>query len=112
MKAAKNIRLGEVAGGYGGGSAMVRTQIYLSREEHQFLQSEAARQRVTMAGIIRALVDEKMSVPAPIWANNPLLEETPTVEGFGHADGARNHDHYIYGSPKLEPKKPGKQRRS
>jgi hypothetical protein len=112
MKAAKNSQLKEVAGAYGVSSAMVRTQIYLSRNEHQFLQSEASRQGVTMAGIIRALVDEKMSVPAPIWANNPLLEETPTVESFGHPDGARNHDHYIYGSPKLDPKKPGKTLRS
>lgn len=112
MKAAKNIQLKEATGDYGVSSAMVRTQIYLSREEHQFLQSEASRQGATMAGIIRALVDEKMSVPAPVWANNPLLEETPTVAGFGHADGARNHDHYIYGSPKLEPGKPSKRRRS
>jgi hypothetical protein len=111
VKTAKTIQLAETAGDYGLGSAMVRTQIYLSRQEHQFLQCEASRQGITMAAIIRGLVDEKMSVPDPIWANNPLLEEAPSVEGFGHPDGAQNHDHYIYGSPKVEPPKPGKRRR-
>jgi hypothetical protein len=111
VKTAKDIQLAETAGDYGLNSAMIRTQIYLSREEHQFLQSEASRRGITMAGIIRGLVDEKMSVPAPIWENNPLLEETPSVEGFGHQDGAQNHDHYIYGSPKVEPPKAGKRRR-
>jgi len=80
---------------------MVRTQIYLTRAEHGYLQREADRQGKPMAAVIRSLIDARMTVPADAWANNPMLEATPVdPEWTGHADGAINHDHYIYGSPK------------
>jgi len=112
MKAEKPMMLREVMDEYGAGAeAMVRTQVYLSRAEHDFLLSESGRRGITMAGLIRSIVDEKMAVPDRIWENNPLLEDAPVVEGFGHEDGSRNHDHYIYGSPKIEDSKPLKRRR-
>ena len=42
---------------------MLRTQIYLSKPEHEFVQTEAARQGQPMAAVIRALIDEKMDIP-------------------------------------------------
>jgi hypothetical protein len=83
------------------GEPMVRTQIYLSRSEHEFLQSEAARRNTAMAAVIREFIDEKMAVPEDIWAKNPLLNPPLDDPGFeGHEDGALNHDHYISGGPK------------
>ncbi len=88
---------------------MVRTQIYLSRGEYDFLQAEAALRGEPMAALIRSFVDEKMSIPEEVWENNPLL--APPVrdpDWEGHEDGAINHDHYIYGCPKKWVKKNGK----
>jgi hypothetical protein len=88
---------------------MVRTQIYLSRPEHDFIQNEAARQGQPMAAVIRAFIDEKMEVPDEVWSNNPLLSPpVPDPTWTGHDDGAINHDHYIYGSPKKMMRRKGR----
>ena len=86
---------------------MHRTQIYLSRPEHEFVQNEAARQGQPMAAVIRALIDEKMEVPESAWTNNPLLSPPADPNFVGPEDGAINHDHYIYGGPKKWMKRKG-----
>jgi len=80
---------------------MVRTQIYLSRAEHDFLQAEAGQRGEPMAAIIRSYIDEKMRLPEDAWVKNPMLEPTPEDPGFKlPEDAAINHDHYLYGTPK------------
>jgi len=89
--------------------AMVRTQIYLSRTEHEFVQREAARRNEPMAAVIRRFIDERMETPDNAWTNNPML--APSAEDAsweGHEDAAINHDHYIYGAPKRFVKSKGK----
>lgn len=82
-------------------AAMVRTQIYLTQAEHDFLQAEAARRHEPMAAVIRAILDEKMEMPDDVWTNNPMLRPTPEDPGFKMPpDAALNHDHYLYGTPK------------
>ncbi|MBM3882705.1 MAG: hypothetical protein FJ387_23785 [Verrucomicrobia bacterium] len=73
-----------------GSEPMVRTQIYLSRAEHRFLQAEAARRGEPMAAVIRGLVDEKMAVPEEAWTNNSLLEPPADPSFLGPEDGAIN----------------------
>jgi len=88
---------------------MLRTQIYLSRIEHEFVQREAGRRNLPMAAVIRQFIDEKMEAPDNAWTSNPMLSpsaEDPAWEG--HEDGAINHDHYIYGTPKKYVKSRGK----
>ena len=106
-KAVKKTGIGEAAelhdtmAPYVAPAAMLRTQIYLTRAEHQFVQGEANRTGQPMASVIRSFIDEKMTVPEDAWANNPMLQ--PPVEDRswkGHEDGAINHDHYVYGCPK------------
>lgn len=88
---------------------MVRTQIYLSRREHEFIQSEAARRGEPMASVIRSFIDEKMEVPEDAWSDNPMLRPPMPDDSFeGREDGAINHDHYVYGSPKKWMKRDGK----
>jgi len=97
---------------YGGSapeSSMIRTQIYLTRAEYDFLQKEALHSDEPMAAIIRSYIDERMNVPEDAWTNNPMLEPTTPDPNFkGHEDGAINHDHYIYGCPKKWIKRKGK----
>lgn len=89
-------------------AAMVRTQIYLSRSEHEFVQTEAARQGMPMAAYIRSLIDARMALPDEAWANNPLLNPPADPAFVGPEDGVINHDHYIYGTPKRWIKQRGK----
>src|SRR5688572_26512822 len=111
-KSSKRPELREMAAAYAAplpSLAMVRTQIYLTRPEHQFLQSEAARRNEPMSATIRRIIDEKMTLPDEAWTNNPLLEPTPyDPEYEGHEDSSLNHDHYAYGAPKKYGKKGGK----
>lgn len=88
---------------------MVRTQIYLTRAEHDFLQSEAGRRNEPMSAVLRGIIDEKMTLPADAWTNNPLLEPTVDDPDFeGHEDGSVNHDYYAYGGEKKYHKFNGK----
>lgn len=103
------LELKEVQVGYKAKSGpMIRTQIYLSQEEHNFVQLEAKRTNQTLAAVIRSFIDEKMKLPNDTWINNPMLEPTPVFSDWeGREDGAINHDHYVYGSPKKWEKKKG-----
>jgi hypothetical protein len=88
---------------------MVRTQIYLSRAEHEFLQREAQKHGKPMAALIRSYIDEKINMPAAAWESNPLLEPTPEDPLFqGRPDSSLNHDHYAYGAPKAYAKRGSK----
>lgn len=90
-------------------AAMIRTQIYLSRREYDFVQREAERRAAPMAAVIREFIDEKMEIPADAWTNNPMLEPTPDDPAFvGREDSGLNHDYYLYGTPKRWMKRKGK----
>lgn len=81
--------------------AMVRTQIYLSREEHDYVAAEARRRDEPMAAVIRSYIDERMEVPDDAWTNNPMLQPTSAEPTWkGHEDSGINHQHYLYGTPK------------
>lgn len=87
---------------------LVRTQIYLTRAEHQFLLHEAARRGVPMAAVIRGFIDDKMKLPESAWSDNPMLSPTPgDTELQLPEDAAINHDHYLYGTPKKYVKRRG-----
>ena len=97
-------------GGFGevADKGMLRTQVYLTHAEHQFLQREAVRRGEPMSAFLRRIIDEKMAIPADAWTNNPMLEPTPDDEFEGPEDGSLNHDHYAYGAPKKYKKVRGK----
>ena len=107
----ESLRVKEITdvGYHAGGSAepaqpMVRTQIYLSGRQQEFLQRQARREGETMAGMIRRFIDEKMQVPADAWSVNTLLDlppEDPAAADLPE-DGSTNLDYYVYGSPKRQ----------
>lgn len=87
---------------------MVRTQVYLTPAEHEFLSREAELRGTGMSAVLRSIIDDKMRIPDDAWANNPMLEPTPDIPGYtGPEDGAINHDHYVYGSSKKYQKRHG-----
>lgn len=80
---------------------MIRTQIYLNKNEYDFVQREASRRDEPMAAVIRGFIDEKMEIPEDAWTNNPIFQPWPhDPNSEGHEDSGINHDHYIYGCPK------------
>src|SRR5213593_662271 len=84
-----------------GSEPMVRTQIYLSRAEYEFVQAEATRRNQPMASVIRRFIDEQMGMSDAAWSSNPLLQPPVNDPDYVHRpDGVVNHDHYIYGGPK------------
>jgi hypothetical protein len=54
------------------------------------------------------LIEERMHVPDEVWDNNPLLAPPADPNFLGPEDGAINHDHYIYGTPKRWVKRNGR----
>ena len=71
---------------------MVRTQIYLSRSEYDFVQAESTQRGEPMAAVIRSFIDEKMQLPEDAWTNNPMLQPTPVDPDFKTpCDAAINH---------------------
>lgn len=88
---------------------MIRTQIYLSRHEYDFVQREASRRDEPMAAVIRNFIDEKMELPDEAWTNNPMFKPWPAdPDDDSPEDAAINHDHYLYGGPKKWIKVKGK----
>jgi hypothetical protein len=88
---------------------MIRTQIYLSKPEYEFLQAEGKRRDEPMAAVLRAFIDEKMRVPETVWENSPLLDPPVNDPDYKpRGDGVVNHDHYIYGGEKKYKKVKGK----
>lgn len=116
MKGAKNkasapIKLKEDQSAYDAGAsteAMIRTQIYLTRAEHSFLQSEVEKRGKPMASIIRGYIDEKMPEAELDWSKHPFLQPPADPDFNGPGDLSINHDHYAYGTPKRYVKKGGK----
>jgi hypothetical protein len=88
---------------------MIRTQIYLNKEEYDFVRREASRRDEPMAAVIRGFIDAKMEIPEDAWTNNPILKPWPSDPDWeSPEDGAINHDHYLSGCPKKWIKVKGK----
>lgn len=90
----------------------IRTQIYLDAQQVQWLKLEATHRRTTMSGLVRDAIGhiaerERRRVD---WANDPITKLLREIESgkwagsgkTGPHDGAVEHDHYIYGVPKLK----------
>ena len=78
---------------------MVRTQIYLTPQQRDFLRSEGRRRGVSMAAAIRAMVEEKMKPAGDAWQGNSLLESAAEDASFqSDGSGSAASDETIYGS--------------
>ncbi len=75
---------------------MRRTQISLENEQYLLLGAEARRKGISVAALIRQLVDEHFR-----GANELAADPLESVKGIGAGTGepvGREHNRYLYGS--------------
>ena len=87
---------------------MIRTQIYLPQQQHDRLKDLALKQRTSMSGVIRQIVDEKIDKSSQaasmkskrLNAGEWLLIQVNLAQKLdfrGPSDLASNVDEYLYG---------------
>lgn len=83
---------------------MVRTQIYLPKQQLQFAKNEALKRNITMAQFIRDILEEIQTKTAPPKQGKNIgnvfqeLAKMAKENNFkGPADLATNPDKYLYG---------------
>lgn len=74
---------------------MHRPQISLEPEHYSFLSAEARRQGVSMAEVVRRLVEDRMRVAQQ---RDPFVDLVGAGEGDGSFSGA-DYDRVLYGDP-------------
>jgi hypothetical protein len=72
-----------------------RTQIYLTKEQYQYLRRQAEKKKASIAEIVRELIDERLPKEKD-YEDNPLF--TIGTDGFsmGRTQGSAEHDDYLY----------------
>lgn len=82
-------------------SEMIRTQIYLSPEQHEQLKMRGEQAQKTMASIIREAVDAYLlqeETPSIFPADDPLFDLIGMIDTEPE-DASVNHDAYLYKDP-------------
>lgn len=77
-----------------------RTQLYLDDERYQFLKERAARYRISMAEVVRKLIDKELEEERKIPDEDPIFRIGAESIDSGRGDGSVNHDAYIYAHPR------------
>ena len=72
-----------------------RTQIYLTREQYVFLRNQAEKKSLSIAEIIRQLINEKMPKEED-YDNNPLFQLGKNRLAMRRRTGSMDHDEYLY----------------
>jgi len=73
----------------------VRTQIYLTEEQHQMLSELSNRRKTPIAEMIRQAINEYLSKISPREKVNPLSKISALGES-GNSLGSLRHDEEIY----------------
>ncbi|MBI5641494.1 MAG: hypothetical protein HZA17_13825 [Nitrospirae bacterium] len=72
-----------------------RTQIYLTREQYQYLRQQAERKKASIAEIVRELINEHLPKEKD-YEDNPLFSVGKDGFTMGRRKGSNQHDEYIY----------------
>ncbi len=76
-----------------------RTQIYLTKEQYQYLRRWAEKKKASIAEVVRELIDEKLPKEKD-YEDNPLFSICRDSFSMGRHKGSVKHDEYIYRSKK------------
>jgi hypothetical protein len=91
---------------------MIRTQVYLTKEQKIRLEQMATLENTSQATLLRELIDigfhcrknpntSKADIRAPGTRSQPIDTSNKTATG-NVTDLSTNLDHYLYGAPKKE----------
>ncbi len=72
-----------------------RTQIYLTKEQYQYLRQQAEKKKASIAEIVRELIDEQLPKEKD-YEENPLFSVGRDGFSMGRHKGSMKHDDYIY----------------
>jgi hypothetical protein len=72
-----------------------RTQIYLTKEQYQYLRQQAEKRRASIAEIVRELINERLPKEKD-YEDNPLFSIGKKSFMMGRGKGSIKHDDYIY----------------
>jgi hypothetical protein len=77
------------------GTKVRRTQIYLKKEQYQYLRQQAERKQSSIAEVVRELIDARLPKESD-YKDNPLFSIAKDGFSMGRRKGSTKHDHYIY----------------
>ncbi len=72
-----------------------RTQIYLTEEQYQYLCQQAERKNISIAKIVRELINERLPKEKD-YEDNPFFSIGKDGFSMGRKKGSIEHDDYIY----------------
>ena len=72
-----------------------RTQIYLTKEQLQYLRQQAERKKASIAEIVRELINDRLPKDKD-YVDNPLFSLGQDGFSMGRHKGSIKHDEYIY----------------
>lgn len=85
---------------------MKRTQVYLEESEWRRLQEKAAARGASAASLVREAVMQYLVRSNDVEDDDPIMRFVREMEAMTPpgppTDGALNHDHYLYGAPKVD----------
>lgn len=82
---------------------MIRTNMYFPKQLYELLKSEARREEISIAELVRNLVEKGISKRKRFKNGAQVLLEMAKHAGrSGLPDLARNHDEYLYGSKRIK----------
>lgn len=73
----------------------VRTQIYLTRDEYEYLSQQSEKRQSSIAEVVRQLIEEKMPKEKD-YEDNPLFAIGKDGLSMDRKDGSVKHDDYLY----------------
>lgn len=76
-----------------------RTQIYLTKEQYQYLRQQAEKKKASIAEIVRRLINEQLPKEKD-YEKNPLFTIGKDGLSLGRHKGSVKHDDYIYRNTK------------
>jgi len=73
----------------------IRTQIYLTREEYEYLSQQSEKRQSSIAEVVRQLIEEKMPKEKD-YEDNPLFAIGKKGLSMGRKEGSVKHDDSLY----------------
>jgi predicted DNA-binding protein len=88
---------------------MFRTNVYLTKEQREEINRRAAIAKRPKAAVLRDVIEEGLKAMPSQTSNSAevllkMAEEAKKFRGSGPKDLSINHDYYIWGGQKRDPK--------